>query len=152
MQSLVDTTVEPGVTLTQDGNNWTLNFGVVDANSVTAVTINLVNNDAGLLKTTDDVTPPSDGEFIQSISNIGGFISVGGSEQLASISPDTSVIGPHTESIVIHSIDNPPPFTMPTQLPDITLMVTDNVVLPTDIFWQNKSSGQASVWEMDGNT
>jgi hypothetical protein len=75
MPSLVDTTVEPGVTLTQDGNNWTLNFGLVDANSVTAATINLVNNDAGLLQTTDDVTPSSDGDFIQSISNIGGFIS-----------------------------------------------------------------------------
>jgi hypothetical protein len=156
----VDTTVEPGVTLTQDGNNWTLNFGTVDSNFVTEADINLVNNTPANenplldldLKAQDSVTPSPDGGFIQEISDIGaGSIPPGGSANLADISPDTSVLGPHTEFINI-SVATNSAFGILTPLPDITLTVTEDVVLPIDIFWQNRSSGQASVWKMDGNS
>jgi hypothetical protein len=102
-----------GATLTQDGNDWTLNLGSVPLDSFQSALANIeiVNAAPALYSDTlgGSVTtsPSPDGGFIQSIPGFFGFSAPGGSFlELGDFNSDSTSYGTHTETIVFDPSSN----------------------------------------------
>ncbi len=119
--------------LTQDGNDWTLDFGTLNQNTAGWNGGNIEIDNAAPEDNSDTLTgsaavTSTDGAFIQSIGTFltGESAFGGGFLELGDIEPDTGALGVHTETIVFHPISSNNSGS--TTLPDITLTVIDNVV------------------------
>jgi hypothetical protein len=122
-------------TLIQYGNDWTLDLGTFTPATFTIYTPSIEIENAtppvsfsDSLEGSVDISASPDGGFNDSDVSSEGEAPPELSLLLGDFAPDTSALGAHTEAIVFHPLSVDPSGT--TVLADMTLTVTDDIVLP----------------------
>jgi len=135
---LVDIGLNPGTLTMPDGVNWSLDLGTIALGSPSSVIANIeIANDttslafSDSLVVTDSLSASPNGGFIQAVLSLTGQSAPGGGDsiEVGDFTPDDTALGQHTETIVIHPLSVGSEGT--TTLADITLSVTDDVVVNT---------------------
>ena len=121
-----------GGILTQDGNDWKIDFGNIDQSDTNLYLGNIIVENAapaGVYSDTLVATFQISGTgFINSVAEQVGQQALGGSYlEVTNIVPDLTNLGSHEVTVVVDpsSVD----ISGTTDLPSITLTVTDNVVM-----------------------
>jgi hypothetical protein len=117
-------------TLTQDGNNWTLDFGTISASGSNPYFANiLVTNGASFSAYTDSLAGSLDvsgSGIVDFVDNIGLEAPPGSWFELGVFEPDLTSLGTNSLTVEYHPLSVDSGGT--TALPDITLTVTDDVL------------------------